>query len=497
MSVAVEQAHLEDPRRVEPPDPQHRAGGRGCCAGRHQADELGVGDLGATGVRFAFDAQHDLVQRRGLPVLDVHAHLRHPRPWEVETERSYAGEPAAALTHDRRDRTGDVGSRADEVDVERDQRRADADQHAAGACIETRGAGVGDELGCVDPALQRVRAAATEEGGAAATGKGAVMEDGQAERSCDRLGNRARARLRAFEVDGGERHDRDDVRGADARVCALVLPKVDSFLRDTYAGEQGLAELRLVSDEREDAPVVVLVGVEIENARVRGEGVRERVDPLAVASFREVRHGFERPHARTLGTLKAYYDARAPEYDHWYLGLGGFGKLDRENWHDDVRELERAVAALPPARTLDVACGTGFLTRHLRGDVTGLDQSERMLGIARESAPHAGFVRGDALELPFEDGAFERVFTGHFYGHLEEDDLPRFLAEARRVAKELVVADTARRPDREPVQWEARLLSDGTRWDVFKRYFEPQQLVDELGGGVVLVANRWFVLVRA
>jgi ubiquinone/menaquinone biosynthesis C-methylase UbiE len=195
--------------------------------------------------------------------------------------------------------------------------------------------------------------------------------------------------------------------------------------------------------------------------------------------------------------VKAYYDARAPEYDQWYLGLGRFDGLDRGNWDVDVRELEHAVAALPPSRTLDVGCGTGFLTRHLRGEVTALDQSPRMLEIVAERVPAATLVRSDALELPFADAAFERVFTGHFYGHLEEDDRMRFLAEARRVGGELVVVDTIRREDREPVQWEERVLNDGSRWQVYKRYFTSEQLCDELGGGEVLLANRWFVMVRA
>jgi ubiquinone/menaquinone biosynthesis C-methylase UbiE len=50
---------------------------------------------------------------------------------------------------------------------------------------------------------------------------------------------------------------------------------------------------------------------------------------------------------------------------------------------------------------------------------------------------------GDAFELPFEDRAFERVFSGHFYGDLEHNDGTRFLAEARRVAPELVIAAVA------------------------------------------------------
>ena len=63
----------------------------------------------------------------------------------------------------------------------------------------------------------------------------------------------------------------------------------------------------------------------------------------------------------------------------------------------------RRYAELAPARTLDVACGTGFLTRNLRGQVTGLDQSDQMIEIARERMPAAEFVQADAIPLPFAD----------------------------------------------------------------------------------------------
>jgi len=194
--------------------------------------------------------------------------------------------------------------------------------------------------------------------------------------------------------------------------------------------------------------------------------------------------------------VKEYYDTRAPEYDGWYLGLGRFDGLDRPRWDDDVRDVERAVAALPPRRTLDVACGTGFLLRHLRGQITGLDQSARMLEIAQERSPDATFIQGDALDLPFPDRSFDRVFTGHFYGHLETDDRLRFLSEARRVATELVVVDAIVRNDRASEEWQERVLNDGSRWQVYKRYFTPEQLCAELGGEVLL-ANRWFLVVRA
>ncbi|MEP6978847.1 MAG: class I SAM-dependent methyltransferase [Thermoleophilia bacterium] len=195
--------------------------------------------------------------------------------------------------------------------------------------------------------------------------------------------------------------------------------------------------------------------------------------------------------------MKTYYDARACEYDEWYEGLGRFDGLDRPQWDEDVRELERVVSALPPLRTLDVACGTGFLTRHLRGEVVGLDQSESMLAIAAERVPEAEFVQADALALPVEDGSFDRVFTGHFYGHLEPRVREAFLLEARRVAGELVVVDSAVRPDRRDEERQERVLNDGSRWEVYKRYFRGAGLAAELGGGEVLHEGRWFVVVRS
>jgi len=126
--------------------------------------------------------------------------------------------------------------------------------------------------------------------------------------------------------------------------------------------------------------------------------------------------------------VQEYYDARAPEYDDWYRGTGLFADRDRPGWEHELERLFATIAALPPTRTLDVACGTGFLTRHLPGSVVGLDASTRMLDEAMRQAPRATFVQGDALALPFSNDSFGRLFTGHFYGHLEEADRARFLA---------------------------------------------------------------------
>jgi demethylmenaquinone methyltransferase/2-methoxy-6-polyprenyl-1,4-benzoquinol methylase len=195
--------------------------------------------------------------------------------------------------------------------------------------------------------------------------------------------------------------------------------------------------------------------------------------------------------------VKAYYHARAEEYDDWWLGLGLYAERTRPGWEQELEQLAETLRSLPPARTLDVACGTGFLTRHLRGEVVGVDQSEAMIEIAREQAPEASFVVGDALALPFPDESFGRVFASYFYCHLVEDERLGFLVEARRVAPELVIVASRRARGQEPARWEERVLKDGSRWEVYKRVFESMELAAELGGGRILHQGRWFVVVAA
>ena len=97
----------------------------------------------------------------------------------------------------------------------------------------------------------------------------------------------------------------------------------------------------------------------------------------------------------------------------------------------------------------------------------------------------------------FPNASFGRVHASFFYCHLEEPERLRFLAEARRVAPELIVfASRPGGPDEPLERWEERVLQDGSRWPVFKRVFEPETLAGELGGEV-LHAGRWFVVARS
>ncbi|MDP9485378.1 MAG: class I SAM-dependent methyltransferase [Actinomycetota bacterium] len=152
------------------------------------------------------------------------------------------------------------------------------------------------------------------------------------------------------------------------------------------------------------------------------------------------------------------------------------------------------IEGLPPARVLDVGCGTGFMTRHLKGEVVGLDQSAAMLEIAPGRVPEGTFVRGDALDLPFPDGAFDRTFVGNLLGVLLPPERAALVEEARRVAAEIVAFETSAALAEKAEQWQERTLSDGSRYEIYRRYFVAGDLVEELGGGRVLFDGDHFVV---
>ena len=103
------------------------------------------------------------------------------------------------------------------------------------------------------------------------------------------------------------------------------------------------------------------------------------------------------------------------------------------------RVVERA-AVEAGMRVLDVACGTGnaaLPAARAGARVTGLDLVPRLLEAGRDKAEHEGleieWVEGDAEELPFEDGAFDRVFST--FGHMFAPRHRRVAAEMARVCR--------------------------------------------------------------
>jgi ubiquinone/menaquinone biosynthesis C-methylase UbiE len=187
-----------------------------------------------------------------------------------------------------------------------------------------------------------------------------------------------------------------------------------------------------------------------------------------------------------------YYEHRAPVYDETsYRGdpVVNAG-LDRES--AQIGAL--LSAALPARRILDVGCGTGTWTGSLPGRVVAMDQSRKMLEITRARVPDACLVHSLFPPLPFPDAEFDLVFTANFYGLLRPRERIAFLAEARRVATELVVLDL-RSDGEEHVEGTERREVAGTAYSIFRRRFTPDSLRAELGGQLIYT-GRYFLVLR-
>jgi SAM-dependent methyltransferase len=103
---------------------------------------------------------------------------------------------------------------------------------------------------------------------------------------------------------------------------------------------------------------------------------------------------------------------------------------------DDPREFAfEGVAEAEPQRVLEVGGGEGELAERIRAElgaeVTGIDQSERMVEIQRSKGIDARV--GDLQNLPFDDGEFDVVVAAWMLYHVP--DLDRGLAEIARVLK--------------------------------------------------------------
>jgi demethylmenaquinone methyltransferase / 2-methoxy-6-polyprenyl-1,4-benzoquinol methylase len=108
--------------------------------------------------------------------------------------------------------------------------------------------------------------------------------------------------------------------------------------------------------------------------------------------------------------------------------------------HHQWRRRAADLAGVGPGdRVLDVATGTGDLAIELSrrvapgGQVVGSDFSEEMLSLARRKAPGLRFEWANALELPYEDGAFAASTVG--FGARNFSDLDQGVAEMARVVQ--------------------------------------------------------------
>jgi ubiquinone/menaquinone biosynthesis C-methylase UbiE len=125
--------------------------------------------------------------------------------------------------------------------------------------------------------------------------------------------------------------------------------------------------------------------------------------------------------------IKRYY-INGEKYD-WTTEPKRFERLFHNKREEEiVRLIEKHSKN---TRVLDVGCGTGFITRHLMGDVIGLDINRWNLDRAKNNSPDTEFILGDIENLPIRDLMVDTVVCTETLEHLP--DSKRAVNEVFRV----------------------------------------------------------------
>jgi demethylmenaquinone methyltransferase/2-methoxy-6-polyprenyl-1,4-benzoquinol methylase len=209
--------------------------------------------------------------------------------------------------------------------------------------------------------------------------------------------------------------------------------------------------------------------------------------------------------AALLEEQKAYYDARAGEYDEWWERRGRYdlGLTRNAQWHEEIRKVE-AIFDRAPLRghILEPAAGTGYWTQYLAGraeKVTVLDNSRSMIDVNRRRIQEAGLQqRVDYEEADLfswhSRAQYDAIFLAFWISHLPSALLDGFLllmASALNPGGCLAILEGQQSGTlrlRSPRQGtyrlddelERRTLNDGRKFRIVKRYDTPDDLAERL-----------------
>ena len=218
--------------------------------------------------------------------------------------------------------------------------------------------------------------------------------------------------------------------------------------------------------------------------------------------------------------LVPYYEARAAEYDDWYLRRGRYahGVVQDMAWEMELSAATTWLDGLPLAgEIVEIAAGTGWWTALLaaKGDLHAYDAAGATLDRARTRLVAHGLRAHlharDAWAAP--DRAVDALFTGFWLSHVPRPRLAEFLAIARAWLRHggiYAAIDSQPDPasgtvDRLPPpapDLARRRLADGREFTIPKVLYRSDELADALrAAGFVDVevrsSGRFFLLVRA
>ena len=218
-----------------------------------------------------------------------------------------------------------------------------------------------------------------------------------------------------------------------------------------------------------------------------------------------------------LGEQRAFYRARAPEYDEWWQRRGRYdrGESEIREWERQVARIDAVLASFDArGRVLELAGGTGWWTLRLARTahhLTVVDASPETLAIsrARVGRSDVDYVVADVFDWQPED-SYDVVFFSFWLSHVPRDRFAEFWSLVRSCLApggRAFLIDNRNDPTPGPgtgdpyvreygTDLQLRRLNDGSEYRVVKVMYEPDELealIRAEGWGAELDATRWFV----
>lgn len=195
----------------------------------------------------------------------------------------------------------------------------------------------------------------------------------------------------------------------------------------------------------------------------------------------------------------AYYQARASEYDEWFLRQGRYDRGPTQNaqWFTEVDEVRQQLVRFnPTGEVLELACGTGWWTGQLlqyAHHLTAVDAAAEVLAINRTRYGHhpIDYVQADLFTWR-PTRSYDAVFFSFWLSHVPPE---RFAAFWRSIAEALqpggrvffldsLASDSSTARDQawspEPTILQSRRLNDGREFEIVKIYYRPEALSAQL-----------------
>jgi ubiquinone/menaquinone biosynthesis C-methylase UbiE len=204
-------------------------------------------------------------------------------------------------------------------------------------------------------------------------------------------------------------------------------------------------------------------------------------------------------HDRELSEQIEYYQARAGEYDEWFLRRGRYDRGTELNrrWFDETAVVQRALDLFQPGGdVLELACGTGLWTARLlqhAASITAIDAAAEVLELNRRrtQSPRVKYLLADLFNWK-ADKQYDVVFFSFWLSYVPPERFEAFrklAADALKPGGRVFFIDsqydsTSTAKDHQLTEKQStravRKLNEGRQFQIVKVFYDIAELSGRL-----------------